>query len=431
MILSRRTVLGAAAAAAVVSTSAAANAQSPPPLRPRPFGLKPMTGDAKPITADERQGRLAKVQGLMQEKKLAALLVESGSTLEYFTGIHWFSSERVTAAVIPASGPVIIVTPFFESPSIREMVQVPGEIKTWQEDENPFELIAQSVNAAVRGAANGASRGDGGALAVDANTRFFIVDAVTRASGGRPTVPGSELVRACRMVKSPAELALMQIANNITLAAIRHVHGNVQAGMQTADVSKLLSDATAALGGGGFDFSLCLLNEASAFPHGSKVVQTVREGSVILIDCGCIVHGYQSDISRSWVFGEPTPRQREVWSTVKRGQEITLETAKIGTPVGNIDKAVRAFYESKGWSKNYALPGLSHRTGHGIGMDVHENPYLVRNDVTPLAPGMCFSDEPGIYIPGEFGIRLEDCWYMTEQGPKLFTPLAKSIDQPV
>jgi len=400
-------------------------------MRPRPIGLKPMTGDAKPITAQERQGRLAKVQGLMQEKKIAALLVESGSTLEYFTGIHWFSSERVTAAVIPASGPVIIVTPFFESPSIREMVQVPGEIKTWQEDENPFELIAQSVNAAVRGAANGASGGVGGALAVDANTRFFIVDAVTRASGGRPTVPGSELVRACRMVKSPAELALMQIANNITLAAIRHVHGNVQAGMQTGDVSKLLSDATAALGGGGFDFSLCLLNEASAFPHGSKVVQTVREGSVILIDCGCIVHGYQSDISRSWVFGEPTPRQREVWSTVKRGQEITLETAKIGTPVGNIDKAVRAFYESKGWSKNYALPGLSHRTGHGIGMDVHENPYLVRNDVTPLAPGMCFSDEPGIYIPGEFGIRLEDCWYMTEQGPKLFTPLAKSIDQPV
>ena len=400
-------------------------------MRPRPSGLKPMTGDAKPITPEERQARLAKVQGLIQEKKVAALLVESGSTLEYFTGIHWFASERVTAAIIPASGPVIIVTPFFESPSIREMLQVPGEIRTWQEDENPFELIAQSVATAVRGAANGSGRASEGALAVDANTRFFIVDAVTKASGGRPTVPGSDLVRACRMVKSPAELALMQIANNITLEAIRYVHGNIQFGMHTADVSKLVGDTTAALGGGGFDFSLCLLNEASAFPHGSKVVQTVREGSVILIDCGCIVHGYQSDISRSWVFGEPTPRQREVWNTVKRGQEITLETAKIGMPVGSIDKAVRAFYEDKGWSKNYALPGLSHRTGHGIGMDVHENPFLVRNDATPLAPGMCFSDEPGLYIPGEFGIRLEDCWHMTEQGPKLFTPLATSIDQPV
>jgi Xaa-Pro dipeptidase len=431
MTLSRRTVLGVAAAAATVVSTATAAVTAAVPMRPRPIGLKPMTGDAKPITPEERQARLAKVQGLMQEKKLAALLVESGSTLEYFTGIHWWTSERVTAAIIPASGPVIIVTPFFESPSIREMLQVPGEIRPWQEDESPFELIAQSVNAAVRGTANGTGKGGDGALAVDANTRFFIVDAVTKASAGRPTVPGSELVRACRMVKSPAELALMQIANNITLAAIRHVHGNIQLGMQTADVSKLLSDATAALGGGGFDFSLCLLNEASAFPHGSKLVQTVREGSVILIDCGCTIHGYQSDISRSWVFGEPTPRQREVWNTVKRGQEITLETAKVGVPVGNIDKAVRAFYESKGWSKNYALPGLSHRTGHGIGMDVHENPYLVRNDVTPLAPGMCFSDEPGLYIPGEFGIRLEDCWHMTEQGPKLFTPLARSIDQPV
>jgi Xaa-Pro dipeptidase len=379
-----------------------------------------MTGSAQPITAQERQARLAKVQGLMQEKKIAALLVESGSTLEYFTGIHWWSSERVTAALIPANGQVIIVTPFFESPSIREMLQVAGEIRPWQEDESPFELIARSVSGMGEGP-----------LAVDSNVRFFITDAVTKASAGhRPTVPGGELVRACRMVKSPAELALMQLANEITMTAIRYVHANLRLGMQTADVSKLTGDATTALGGG-YDFSLALLNEASAFPHGSKVVQTVREGSVILIDAGCTVHGYQSDISRSWIFGQPTARQREVWDMVKRGQEIALETAKIGTPVGNIDKAVRAFYESKGWSRNYALPGLSHRTGHGIGMDGHENPYLVRSDTTPLAAGMCFSDEPGLYIPGEFGIRLEDCWHMTEQGPKLFTELAKSIDQPV
>jgi Xaa-Pro dipeptidase len=160
-------------------------------------------------------------------------------------------------------------------------------------------------------------------------------------------------------------------------------------------------------------------------------VQTVREGSFILIDSGCTLHGYQSDISRTWVFGEPTARQREVWNTVKQGQQIALENAKLGAPVGSIDKAVRAFYESNGWSKNYALPGLSHRTGHGIGMDGHENPYLVRSDTTPLATGMCFSDEPGLYIPGEFGIRLEDCWHMTDQGPKLFTQLAASIDHPV
>jgi Xaa-Pro dipeptidase len=157
----------------------------------------------------------------------------------------------------------------------------------------------------------------------------------------------------------------------------------------------------------------------------------VRNGSVILIDSGCTLHGYQSDISRTWVFGAPSARQREVWNTVKRGQEIALETAKIGAPAAAIDKAVRAYYEGRGWSKDYGLPGTSHRTGHGIGMDGHEWPYLVRSDSTPLASGMCFSDEPGIYIPGEFGVRLEDCWCMTETGPKLFTPLARSIDQPI
>jgi Xaa-Pro dipeptidase len=384
------------------------------------MGLKSMAADAKPITSQERETRLAKVQGLMQDRKIAALLVEAGSTLDYFTGVQWWTSERVTAAIIPARGEVVIVTPFFESPSIREMLQAPGEIKPWQEDESPFDLIAHTVNALGEGT-----------LAIDPNTRYFVTEALGRSPGfRRKMVRGGELVRACRMIKSPAELALMQIANNITLEAIRHVHDNLQPGLQTDDVVRLMKDATTALGGGE-DFSLALLNEASAFPHGSKVVQTVREGSVILIDAGCTVHGYQSDISRSWVFGKPTARQREVWDTVKRGQELALETAKLGAPVGNIDKAVRTFYESKGWSKNYALPGLSHRTGHGIGLDGHENPYLVRNDMTLLAPGMCFSDEPGIYIPGEFGIRLEDCWYMTEHGPKLFTPLAQSIDQPV
>jgi Xaa-Pro dipeptidase len=418
--LSRRAMLGAAAATAA-STALPVTANEPL-KRPRPIGLKPMTGSAKPITPEERGSRLAKVQGLMSEQKIGALLVEAGSTLEYFTGVRWRTSERVTAAIIPASGQVIIVTPFFERPSIQEMLQVPGEIRPWQEDENPFELIARALGD--HGAATGP-------VAVDPYARYYVLDAVTKALGNqRQLVPGYELVRACRMFKSPAELALMQIANDLTLTALRYVHGHIELGMQTGDVSDLMASATVALGGG-YDFSLALLNEASAFPHGSKVVQTVRQGSVILMDCGCTVHGYQSDISRTWIFGEPTARQREIWDTVKRGQELALETAKIGLPTGSIDRAVRAFYESKGWSKNYALPGLSHRTGHGIGLDGHEAPYLVRNDSTPLQAGMCFSDEPGIYIPGEFGIRLEDCWHMTEQGPKLFTPLAKSIDDPV
>jgi Xaa-Pro dipeptidase len=183
--------------------------------------------------------------------------------------------------------------------------------------------------------------------------------------------------------------------------------------------------------GGAPEFALVLLNEASAYPHGSVKPQTIVEGSTVLMDCGCAVQGYQSDISRTWVFGQASPRQRKVWNTVKRGQEIALQTAKIGVPVGTIDDAVRKYYESEGWGPGYKLPGLSHRTGHGIGLDGHESAYLVHGDATPLEPGMCFSDEPGIYLPGEFGVRLEDCWHMSASGPVLFTPLAKSLDDPV
>jgi len=358
----------------------------------------------------------------MQRRKIAAFLVEAGSTLEYFTGVRWWRSERTTAALVPAEGRVVVVTPFFEEPSIRETLRIPGDLRPWKEDESPFELLAGALRE--RAAAKGT-------LAVEATTRYFILDEVRKASGGaREIVPGDALVRACRMIKSPAELALMQTANNVTIAALRYVHGRIEAGMRNSDIASLMVAAHTALGGT-HEFALVLLNEASAFPHGSIKPQSVHEGSIILIDAGCSVHGYQSDISRSWVAGTPSPRQRELWDTVKRGQELALETAKIGAPVGAIDKAVRAFYEHKGWSKDYGLPGLSHRTGHGIGMDVHEPPYLVRSDGTALEAGMCFSDEPGLYIPGEFGIRLEDCWYMTEAGPKTFTPLAKSLEQPI
>jgi Xaa-Pro dipeptidase len=415
---SRRAAMGAIAAATAVAATSARAAVGARQVT----GLTPMTSGAKPISPAERNARVTKLQGLMQQKKIAALLVDTGSTLDYFTGVQWHLSERVTAAVIPAFGKTVIVTPFFEQPTIHEMLQIPAEIRTWQEDENPFELIAGALND--RGAPTGP-------LAVEGTTRYYVLDAVTKAlKRQREVVPGHELVRACRMFKSPAELALLQIANDVTLTALRYVHAHLELGMRTADVSDLMDQATVALGAES-EFSMALLNEASAFPHGSKVVQTIRNGSVVLMDCGCVVHGYQSDISRTWVFGEPTARQREVWNTVRRGQEIALETAKAGVPTGNIDKAVRAFYESKGWGNNYSLPGLSHRTGHGIGLDGHEDPYLVRSDTTPLQAGMCFSDEPGIYIPGEFGIRLEDCWHMTEQGPKLFTALAKSIDDPV
>jgi Xaa-Pro dipeptidase len=416
--LSRRTFLTLSAAGAAIAAGRrvlAANAAA------GASGLSSLTRDAAPITEQEHGDRLAKVQGLMQQRKVAALLVESGTTLEYFTGIRWRRSERTTAALIPAEGGVVVVTPFFEEPSVRETLKVPADVRPWKEDESPFKLLGGALR----------EHGATGPLAVEATTRYFIVERVVAASAAAPQViPGDDLVRACRMFKSPTELALMQVANDVTLAALRYVHGRVTAGMQGADILGMMIAATEQLGGS-HEFSLVLLNEASAYPHGSVKPQKVHDGSVILIDTGCSVHGYQSDISRSWVFGNSSPRQRELWMTVKRGQELALETAKLGVPVGKIDVAVRTFYEQQGWSKDYGLPGLSHRTGHGIGMDGHEPPYLVRGDMSPLQAGMCFSDEPGLYIPGQFGIRLEDCWYMSEGGPKLFTPLARSLEQPI
>jgi Xaa-Pro dipeptidase len=380
-----------------------------------------MTGNAKPISTAERLGRLLKVQGLMQEQKIAALLIEPGSSLEYFTGIRWHRSERTTAAVIPASGELLVITPAFEEPSVRETLQVPGEIRAWDEHESPFERIVQALKD--RGVSSGL-------LAAESTMRFFIIAGIRQVSSGYDIVPADALVRACRLIKSPAELALMQVANAITLEALRYVHTHLASGMGTADIAALMDRATGMLGGAP-EFALVLLNEASAYPHGSLTPQTVHEGSTVLMDCGCTVHGYQSDITRTWVFGQPSARQRQVWNTVKRGQEIALETAKPNVPVGQIDDAVRRYYQSEGWGPGYRLPGLSHRTGHGIGLDGHEPAYLVHGDTTPLQSGMCFSDEPGIYIPGEFGIRLEDCWHMSDNGPVTFTPLAKSLDQPI
>ena len=412
-MLSRRGLIACGAGASLLLKGGVAAASAPE--------LRSLTGSAAPISAAERQARLAKLQKALMDAGLAALLVEPGSTLEYFTGVRWRRSERTTAAVISARGSVVVVTPAFEEPSVRETLAAPADVRPWNEDESPFALIAAALRE--RGAA-------GGRVAVEGTCRFFVVDGVRRAAGRLDAVSGDPLVWACRAIKSPAELALMQAANNVTLAALRHVHANVRAGMTGGDIAALMNAATLSLGGDP-EFALVLLNEASAYPHGSAQPQVVREGSTILMDCGCTVHGYQSDISRTWVFGRPTARQRKVWETVKRGQEVALATARLGVPVGAIDDAVRALYTREGWGPGYRLPGLSHPTGHGIGLDGHEPAYLVHGDATPLAQGMCFSDEPGLYIPGAFGVRLEDCWHMTEAGPKLFTGLAKSLDDPI
>jgi Xaa-Pro dipeptidase len=413
-MIQRRSFLAGAGAIAAAMTlpldrvfAAAAEALKPVPLPP-------------PISSAERLQRIARARALMQKNGIGAIIVESGSSLDYLTGVQWHRSERLTAAVIPASGDPIIVTPFFERPSVAETLAIPAEIRTWNEDEEPLKLVADFLRE--RGVA-------GAPVGFEETDRYFIFDRLAQQLPGLKAVSANPVVRTLRMIKSPAELALMQAANDITIRAMRHSGEAARAGMTPADFGAAIDAATSALGGSP-EFALVLIDEASALPHGSNKPQLVKRGSTVLFDCGCTVHGYQSDISRTFVFGEPSPEQRKVWDQVHEGQQIAIRVAKIGAPAGNVDDAVRAAYESWGYGPGYKLPGMSHRTGHGIGMDGHEPVNLVHGEMTPLAPGMCFSDEPGIYIPGKFGVRLEDCWHMAEAGPKFFTQPPPSIDRP-
>ncbi|MBY0520912.1 MAG: Xaa-Pro peptidase family protein [Sphingomonas sp.] len=386
-----------------------------------PAPLADMTADAKPISAAERASRIERAQALMQQQRIGAIFIEPGSSLDYFTGVQWRRSERLTAAIIPATGRPIIVTPFFEEPSVRETLAVKADVRVWQEDEDPIALVAAGLRE---------RNFTGLPVGVEETVRFFASDGVARAMPSVQVVSANPVVRGVRMIKTPAELALLQKASDITIAAYRWTLPQIREGMTPADIGALMTSATRALGGTP-EFSLVLLGEASAYPHGSGKPQAVREGEVVLMDCGCTVHGYQSDISRSFVPGLANLAQRKVWDHVAEGQQIAMATAKIGTPAGQIDDAVRARYQQWGYGPGYKLPGTSHRTGHGIGMDGHEPINLVHGEQTRLASGMCFSNEPGIYIPGEFGIRLEDCFHMTEAGPKWFSIPPTSIDAPL
>jgi Xaa-Pro dipeptidase len=417
--VNRRRLLGgsaALAAAALVGRGSPAWAAVQAAKDLKPARLPP------PITAAERAARLTNARTLMQRQGIGAVLVESGPSLDYYTGVQWWRSERLTAVLIPAVGDPIIVTPFFERPSIQEMLAVPAEIRTWQEDEDPLKLVADFLRE---------RKVAGDPVAFEETNRFFIADRLKHQLPGVTIVSANPVVRAQRMLKSPAELALMQAAADITIAAFRSIRPHIREGMTPADINKLFSAATTALGADGGD-GLILLGEASAYPHGSGKPQHVRRGEVVLLDCGCSVHGYQSDISRTFVFdADPTPDQRKVWEQVHRGQEIAMGAARLGAPAGSVDDAVRRAYESWGYGPGYKLPGTPHRTGHGIGMEGHEPVNLVHGETTPLAAGMCFSNEPGIYLPGKFGIRLEDCFHMTAVGPKYFTKPPPSIDRPL
>lgn len=410
-----RRALLAAAAVAPFATSAVARA-----AEPDLSALSDMTVGMEPIGREERARRLMRAQALMKANGIGAVLIEPGSSLLYFTGIRWGRSERAMLAILPVEGAPCIVSPYFEEPRMRQTLGIPAEVRVWQEDEDPLKVVAGFLRDRKL-----ADRPVG----IEETVRFFIPDALARALPGAKIVNGNPVTRGCRMIKTPAELALMQRATDITIAAYRWVYPRVEKGMSNRIVAALMNAATGKLGGD-VEFSLVLVGEAAAYPHGSSAPQIVGDGQVVLMDCGCTVHGYQSDVSRTFVFGAASKEQRTVWDQAHRGQQTAFAAAQIGVEAGKVDEAIRALYESFGYGPGYKLPGCSHRTGHGIGLDGHEPVNLVRGETTKLAPGMCFSDEPGIYIPGKFGVRIEDCFHMTETGPKWFSQPPVSIDQP-
>ncbi|MGS2719694.1 M24 family metallopeptidase [Paraglaciecola aestuariivivens] len=388
----------------------------------KPLGeLKNLTTNVKPISVTERKARIAKAQQLMQQHNIAAIVLEPGAAMDYFSGIQWWRSERLTAVVIPHEGEIAVVCPFFEEPSIRESLALGDDVRVWQEHESPFEAV-KSILADRKITS--------GTLAFEDSVRYFVQRGIMSLLPAMQDTSAEPITLGCRMYKDQHELQLMHKANEITLTAYAHVWSQLELGMSQGDVKTLMADAQAKLGGSGI-WGMALFNEASAYPHGTKQQQTIREGSIVLMDCGCSVEGYQSDISRTFVFGEPSKKQQKIWNTVRKGQQIAFEAATLGTPAGKVDEAVRAYYEQQGLGPDYQLPGLSHRTGHGIGMQGHEPVNFVRGEKQPLQAGMCFSNEPGIYLPGEFGVRLEDCVYMTEKGMQWFTLPPDSLSEPI
>jgi Xaa-Pro dipeptidase len=379
-----------------------------------------MKDQATPISVDERRARIEKARRLMAENGIDAVFMEGGSSSFYYTGVRWGLSERTFGVVIPKSGELAYVSPAFEEKRARELTRFSNDVRVWQEDESPYKLIVDILKD--RGIATGK-------LAFEERVRFFIFDGVRKESRGLEFVSADPVTAGCRIYKSPAEIALMQKANDITLAAYKAAFATLKEGMTQFEFRRNVEAAFRALGApngsAGAQFG-----EYSAFPHGSITPQKLKPGDVVLVDGGCQIEGYSSDITRTTVFGKPSQRQRDVWDLEKKAQTAAFEAAKPGATCESVDAAARKVITDAGFGPDYKVPGLPHRTGHGIGLDGHEWTNFVRGNKTKLAPGMCFSDEPMIAIYGEFGIRLEDCLYITENGAKLFTPQSPAIDRP-
>ncbi|TWX72489.1 M24 family metallopeptidase [Colwellia sp. C1TZA3] len=384
--------------------------------------LVDMTGQVQAITEAELKQRIVKAQAIMAENNIVASYINAGTNLYYFTGTRWYASERMVGAIIPAQGEIKYITPFFEVNTLEQYMTIKGEIKGWQEHESPYLLVKQTL------AECGINSGQ---IAIDESTAFFIADGIKKAAPQFELVDAKCITAGCRAEKSDTEIALLQQAKNMTIEVHKAVARILHVGITTQEVTHFIDQAHRKVGApAGSYFCIVLFGEDSSYPHGVKSPKTLEENDIVLIDTGCQVEGYNSDITRTYVFGEPNQRQREIWLVEKMAQIAAFDAAKIGVACGDVDVAARAYIASQALGPDYETPGCPHRTGHGIGLDIHEWPYLVRSDRTPLVKGMCFSNEPMLVVPNEFGVRLEDHFYMTDSGAKWFTEPSYSIDDP-
>lgn len=432
-MISRRGFLGVSGAAIAVSShklASAAVAEDKPecgPLPPAIAELKSRRGEAAPITREERTERLERARKLMGESGLDAMVLMEGTSLEYFTGIRWWGGERFFALVLPARGEAFYVCPSFEEGRAREQIgNAPNgdhpDIRTWQEDESPYDRFAQGLKD--RGLA-------AGKLGVEETVRFVFLNGMAKAAPQATFGSATPVTAGCRMIKSAHELALMRLACSVTLSCYEAVYRSMSEGMTQHQVGDLIGAAYAQLG---FEGEASVqVGEYSALPHGSTTPQVIREGTIVMIDDGCQVEGYGSDITRTFVLGRVPAnatgdKMKKVFDIVHRAQATAVATARPGLECGAVDAAARKIITDAGFGPDYKY--FTHRLGHGMGMDGHEWPYLVRGNTKKLAPNMTFSDEPGIYLRGEFGVRLEDDMHITENGAELFTPQSPALDDP-
>ena len=424
-MISRRRFLELSASSAGVAALAPSQLRSKSQeasLPPSITALKPRTEEATPITIEERQQRQERARKLMAENSLDAMVVMEGTSLRYFGGIRWWGGERMFALVLPAKGKPFYVCPAFEEGRAREQIKNAPEgehpdVRVWQENESPYQRLAQGLQE--RGIASGK-------IGLEETVRFVFAEGISKAASQATIASATPVTAGCRMIKSRHEIALMRLASQVTLAAYEAAYRAVRDSMTQRELEDLVEKAHTQLGfKGGADAQV---GEFSAFPHGSVMPQVVHEGTIVLMDGGCTVEGYQSDVTRTFVLGKAADKMKSVFDIVHRAQSAALAAAKPGAECGSIDAAARKVVIDAGYGPDYKY--FTHRLGHGLGMDGHEWPYLVRGNPVKLKANITTSNEPGIYIRGEFGIRLEDDMHITENGAELFTAQSPSLDDP-